>query len=236
MSRCARAGVMTALQEAPGHADAAEAWLSRWTAAGGVLLTATRFRHVTTDAGRGVGRTPIVVGDEVRIVERPVGRADTLARIVRRAERQCCATWPMTPTHRTGGGRQRRSAAHRGGLADPAAPHRVRRQALIAAYAGGLRTDPVPHQIGPRAGGTVRRQFIDLDLTVVTAGRDGLDVVAPCWPAGDGAAGEHSSGKSTLVKSPCAKQTGPPAGSDRGGQGGTPRRSRSPCRCGSPAG
>ena len=153
---------------------------------------------------RELGRTPIVVGDDVGIVGDLSGTPDTLARIVRRGERRTVLrrTADDTDPDRTRRRRQRRPAAHRGGAGRPAAAHRAWSSAtLIAAYAGGLepilcltKTDLAPPE--PFAA-----QFADLDLTITTAGRDDpLDVVAPLLADKVTVLLGHSGvGKSTLV-------------------------------------
>jgi len=72
----------------PEHADAQEAMVvtvdrGRW----GCALGRDPDRRVTAMRARELGRTPIVVGDDVGIVGDLSGRPDTLARIVRRGER-----------------------------------------------------------------------------------------------------------------------------------------------------
>ncbi|PWQ88999.1 ribosome small subunit-dependent GTPase A, partial [Enterococcus faecium] len=74
----------------PEHADAEHAMVvtvdrGRW----GCVLGGDPERPVTAMRARELGRTPIVVGDEVDVVGDLSGRTDTLARIVRRGERRC---------------------------------------------------------------------------------------------------------------------------------------------------
>jgi ribosome biogenesis GTPase len=69
----------------PEHADAEAAMVvsvdrGRW----GCVLGGSPDRRVTAMRARELGRTPIVVGDDVDIVGDLSGRTDTLARIVRR--------------------------------------------------------------------------------------------------------------------------------------------------------
>ncbi len=188
----------------PDHADAAEAMVvtvdrGRW----GCALDGDPDRHVTAMRARELGRTPIVVGDEVGIVGDLSGRADTLARIVRRAERRTVLRRTADDTDPT----ERVVVANADqllivvALADPPPRTGFVERALIAAYAGGLepilcltKSDLAPAE--PFAA-----QFIDLDLTVVTAGRDDpLDVVAPMLAGKVTVLLGHSGvGKSTLV-------------------------------------
>ncbi|GAS93059.1 ribosome biogenesis GTPase [Mycolicibacterium canariasense] len=188
----------------PDHADAAEAMVvtvdrGRW----GCALDGDPDRHVTAMRARELGRTPIVVGDEVGIVGDLSGRADTLARIVRRAERRTVLRRTADDTDPT----ERVVVANADqllvvvALADPPPRTGFVERALIAAYAGGLepilcltKSDLAPAE--PFAA-----QFTGLDLTVVTAGRDDpLDVVAPMLTGKVTVLLGHSGvGKSTLV-------------------------------------
>ncbi len=188
----------------PEHADAAEAMVvtvdrGRW----GCALDGDPDRHVTAMRARELGRTPIVVGDEVGIVGDRSGRADTLARIVRRSERRTVLRRTADDTDPT----ERVVVANADqllvvvALADPPPRTGFVERALIAAYAGGLepilcltKSDLAPPE--PFAA-----QFSDLDLTVLTAGRDDpLDVVAPMLTGKVTVLLGHSGvGKSTLV-------------------------------------
>lgn len=188
----------------PEHADAAAAMVvtvdrGRW----GVVLDGDEQRRVTAMRARELGRTPIVVGDEVDVVGDLSGRPDTLARIVRRGDRRTVLRRTADDTDPT----ERVVVANADqlvivvALADPPPRTGLVDRALIAAYAGGLRpilcltkTDLAPAE--PFAA-----QFADLDLTVITAGRD-----QPVEPLQELLAGHitvllgHSGvGKSTLV-------------------------------------
>lgn len=152
---------------------------------------------------RELGRTPIVVGDDVDIVGDLSGRLDTLARIVRRGERRTVLRRTADDTDPA----ERVVVANADqllivvALADPPPRTGLVDRALIAAFAGGLtpilcltKTDLAPAE--PFAA-----QFVDLDLTVVVAGRDD-----PLLAVADLLAGKitvllgHSGvGKSTLV-------------------------------------
>jgi ribosome biogenesis GTPase len=73
----------------PEHADAVSAMVvtvdrGRW----GCVLGGDPDRLVTAMRARELGRTPIVVGDQVDVVGDLSGRPDSLARIVRRSERR----------------------------------------------------------------------------------------------------------------------------------------------------
>jgi len=123
---------------------------------------------------RELGRTPIVVGDEVDIVGDLSGRHDTLARIVRRGPRRTVLRRTADDTDPT----ERVVVANADqllivvALADPPPRTGLVDRTLIAAYAGGLvpilcltKTDLAPAE--PFA-----EQFADLDLAVIIAGRD----------------------------------------------------------------
>ncbi len=171
----------------------------RW----GCVLGGRPDRRVTAMRARELGRTPIVVGDDVDIVGDLSGRPDTLARIVRRGPRRTVLRRTADDTDPT----ERVVVANADqllivvALADPPPRTGLVDRALIAAYAGGLtpilcltKTDLAPPE--PFA-----KQFDDLDLTVVTAGVDD-----PLLAVADLLAGKitvllgHSGvGKSTLV-------------------------------------
>jgi ribosome biogenesis GTPase len=158
---------------------------------------------VTAMRARELGRTSIVVGDDVGIVGDLSGKTDTLARIVRRGERRTVLRRTADDTDPT----ERVVVANADqllivvALADPPPRTGLVERTLIAAYAGGLepilcltKTDLAPPE--PFA-----EQFADLDLTITIAGRDDpLDVVAPLLADKVTVLLGHSGvGKSTLV-------------------------------------
>ena len=108
----------------------------RW----GCALDRDPGRHVTAMRARELGRTPIVVGDEVGIVGDVSGKPDTLARIVRRGERRTVLRRTADDTDPT----ERVVVANADqllmvvALADPPPRTGLVQRALIAAYAGGL--------------------------------------------------------------------------------------------------
>ena len=188
----------------PTHSDAQEAMVvtvdrGRW----GCALGGDPDHVVTTMRARELGRTPIVVGDSVGIVGDLSGQPDTLARIVRRDERRTVLRRTADDTDPT----ERVVVANADqllmvvALADPPPRAGLVQRALIAAYVGGLqpilcltKTDLAPAE--PFAA-----EFSDLDLTILTAGRDDpLDAVAPLLAGKVTVLLGHSGvGKSTLV-------------------------------------
>jgi ribosome biogenesis GTPase / thiamine phosphate phosphatase len=188
----------------PDHADAEAAMVvtvdrGRW----GCALGGDPEHVVTTMRARELGRTPIVVGDEVDIVGDLSGRPDTLARIVRRGERRTVLRRTADDTDPT----ERVVVANADqllivvALVDPPPRTGFVERSLIAAYAGGLTpvlcltksdlTDPEPFAA----------QFRGLDLTVVTTGHgDGIENVAELLAGKVTVFLGHSGvGKSTLV-------------------------------------
>jgi ribosome biogenesis GTPase / thiamine phosphate phosphatase len=188
----------------PDHADAATAMVvtvdrGRW----GCVLGGDPAQLVNAMRARELGRTPIVVGDDVDIVGDVSGKTDALARIVRRGPRRTVLRRTADDTDPT----ERVVVANADqlmivvALADPPPRTGFVERALIAAYAGGLapilcltKTDLAPPE--PFAA-----QFADLDLTVITAGRDDpLHEVGPLLANKLTVLLGHSGvGKSTLV-------------------------------------
>lgn len=188
----------------PEHADARAAMVvtvdrGRW----GCVLDGDPDQPVTTMRARELGRTPIVVGDDVDVVGDLSGRPDSLARIVRRGERRTVLRRTADDTDTT----ERVVVANADqlvivvALADPPPRTGFVERALIAAYAGGLepilcltKSDLAPPE-------QFAAQFADLDLTVVVAGRDDdLDAVEPLLTGKLTVLLGHSGvGKSTLV-------------------------------------
>jgi ribosome biogenesis GTPase len=171
----------------------------RW----GCALGGDPDRRVTAMRARELGRTPIVVGDEVDIVGDLSGKPDTLARIVRRGERRTVLRRTADDTDPT----ERVVVANADqlmivvALADPPPRTGFVERSLIAAYTGGLtpilcltKSDLAPPE--PFAA-----QFAGLDLQVVTAGRDdGLDTVERLLAGKSTVLVGHSGvGKSTMV-------------------------------------
>jgi ribosome biogenesis GTPase len=188
----------------PEHADAQAGMVvtvdrGRW----GCALGGDPERVVTAMRARELGRTPIVVGDEVDIVGDVTGKRDTLARIVRRGERRTVLRRTADDTDPT----ERVVVANADqlmivvALADPPPRTGFVERSLIAAYTGGLvpilcltKSDLAPPE--PFAA-----QFAGLDLQVVTAGRDDdLDTVVRLLEGKSTVLVGHSGvGKSTMV-------------------------------------
>ena len=188
----------------PEHLDAEDAMVvtvdrGRW----GCALGGDHSRVVVAMRARELGRTPIVVGDEVAIVGDLTGRPDTLARIVRRGERRTVLRRTADDTDPT----ERVVVANADqllmvvALADPPPRTGLVERALIAAYVGGL--DPIlcltKSDLAPPE--PFAANFAGLDLPIIVAGReDPLDAVTPLI---DGKVtvllGHSGVGKSTLV-------------------------------------
>ncbi len=188
----------------PEHADAEDAMVvtvdrGRW----GCALGGDPHRNVTAMRARELGRTPIVVGDEVGIVGDVSGRPDTLARIIRRAERRTVLRRTADDTDPT----ERVVVANADqllivvALADPPPRTGFVERALIAAFTGGLIPILCLTKSDLASPVEFAAQLADLDLQVVTAGRDDpLDVVAPLLAGKVTVLLGHSGvGKSTLV-------------------------------------
>lgn len=171
----------------------------RW----GCALGGDPDRLVTAMRARELGRTPIVVGDEVDIVGDLSGKPDTLSRIVRRGERRTVLRRTADDTDPT----ERVVVANADqlmivvALADPPPRTGFVERSLIAAYTGGLtpilcltKSDLAPPK--PFAA-----QFAGLDLQVVTAGRnDDLETVDQLLEDKSTVLVGHSGvGKSTMV-------------------------------------
>ena len=188
----------------PGHADAETAMVvgvdrGRW----GCVLGGDPGRRVTAMRARELGRTPIVVGDDVELVGDLSGRPDALARIVRRAPRRTVLRRTADDTDPT----ERVVVANADQLlivvamADPPPRTGLVDRTLIAAYAGGLTPMLCLTKTDLAAPGPFAAHFVDLNLTVVAAGRDDpLPAVADLLAGKITVLLGHSGvGKSTLV-------------------------------------
>jgi ribosome biogenesis GTPase len=188
----------------PEHADAVSAMVvtvdrGRW----GCVLGGDPHRQVTAMRARELGRTPIVVGDQVDLVGDLSGQPDTLARIVRRGPRRTVLRRTADDTDPT----ERVVVANADqllvvvALADPPPRTGLVDRTLIAAYTGGLRPILCLTKTDLAPAAPFAEQFADLNLTVVTAGRD--EPVEPVEELLTGRItvllGHSGVGKSTLV-------------------------------------
>jgi ribosome biogenesis GTPase len=188
----------------PEHADASDAMVvtvdrGRW----GCALGGDPAQVVTAMRARELGRTPIVVGDDVGIVGDVSGRPDTLARIVRRGERRTVLRRTADDTDPT----ERVVVANADqllivvALADPPPRTGFVERSLIAAYVGGLTPILCLTKSDLAAPEPFAAQFAGLELTVVTAGRtDPLEAIRDLVTGKVTVFLGHSGvGKSTLV-------------------------------------
>jgi len=191
-------------KQRPEHADARAAMVvtvdrGRW----GCVLGGDPHQPVTAMRARELGRTPIVVGDDVDVVGDLSGRPDTLARIVRRGDRRTVLRRTADDTDPT----ERVVVANADqllivvALADPPPRTGFVERALIAAYTGGLRPILCLTKSDLAPAEPFAAQFADLDLAVVSAGRaDPIDTVLPALAGQLTVLLGHSGvGKSTLV-------------------------------------
>jgi ribosome biogenesis GTPase len=171
----------------------------RW----GCVLDRDPAKPVTAMRARELGRTPIVVGDDVDVVGDLSGGPDALARIVRRGPRRTVLRRTADDTDPT----ERVVVANADqllivvALADPPPRTGLVDRALIAAYAGGLRPILCLTKTDLARPEPFAEQFADLDLIITIAGRDDpLDAVAPLLAGRVTVLLGHSGvGKSTLV-------------------------------------
>nr|WP_254698993.1 ribosome small subunit-dependent GTPase A [Rhodococcus sp. SGAir0479] len=171
----------------------------RW----GVVLGGDPDRPVVTMRARELGRTPIVVGDKVSVVGDLSGKPDTLARIVRVADRETVLRRTADDTDPF----ERIVVANAEqllivvALADPPPRTGFVERALVAAYVGGLKPILCLTKSDLATPDEFAATFADLDVPVVVAGRD--DPIEPVTEilAGRLTAliGHSGVGKSTMV-------------------------------------
>jgi ribosome biogenesis GTPase len=188
----------------PDHAEASTAMVvgvdrGRWTCAveddPNHLVTAMRAREL--------GRTPIVVGDQVGLVGDVTGQPDTLARIVRVAERSSVLRRTADDTDPF----ERIVVANAQelvivtALADPPPRPGFIDRTLVAAYAGGLSAILCLTKSDLASPDELLAAFADLDVTVVVTNRDEApDALRELLADKVSALVGHSGvGKSTLV-------------------------------------
>lgn len=171
----------------------------RW----GCVLGSDPDRPIVAMRARELGRTPIVVGDQVDVVGDLSGRPDTLARIVRVSERRTVLRRTADDTDPferivVGNAEQLFIVV---ALADPPPRTGFVERAMVAAYAGGLQPILCLTKHDLAAESEFAAAFDDLDLTIVYGGID--DPLGPINELLDGnltaLIGHSGVGKSTLV-------------------------------------
>ena len=188
----------------PSHDDAADAMVvsvdrGRW----GCVIDGDPHRRVVAMRARELGRTPVVVGDRVGVVGDLTGRKDSLARIVRVAERSTVLRRTADDTDPY----ERIVVANADqllivtALADPPPRTGFVERALAAAYVGGLAPILCLTKSDLADPAEFTAAFADLDLPVVMAGRDDDLTEVTAMLAGKITAlvGHSGVGKSTLV-------------------------------------
>lgn len=188
----------------PEHADAVPAMITavdrgRWTCA----LDGDPDRPVTAMRAREMGRTPVVVGDTVDLVGDTTGRRDTLARIVRVADRSSVLRRTADDTDPY----ERIVVANAEllvivtALADPPPRRGFIDRCVVAAIAGGLRPLLCLTKSDLADASEVSAAYAELDLSIVVTRHD----TAPEELAGhltgrvSAMIGHSGVGKSTLV-------------------------------------
>ena len=129
----------------------------RW----GCVLGGDPDRLIVTMRARELGRTPIVVGDQVDIVGDLSGKTDTLARIVRVSERSTVlrrTADDTDPFERIVVANAEQLSHRRGTRRSPTA-HRLRRARTGRRLRGWPDADRLPDQERPRTAGGIREHF-----------------------------------------------------------------------------
>ncbi|RMI35771.1 ribosome small subunit-dependent GTPase A [Nocardia stercoris] len=173
--RPGRRGSRPRTKNRPEHLDAQSAMVTavdrgRW----GCVLDGDPDRRIVAMRARELGRTPIVVGDQVDVVGDLTGKPDSLARIVRVAERTTVLRRTADDTDPF----ERVVVANAEqlfivvALADPPPRTGFVERAMVAAYVGGLRPVLCLTKDDLVAGSDFAAEFADLDLTIVHGGRD----------------------------------------------------------------
>ncbi|QIS07772.1 ribosome small subunit-dependent GTPase A [Nocardia brasiliensis] len=188
----------------PQHSDAQAAMVvsvdrGRW----GCVLGDDPGKQIVAMRARELGRTPIVVGDQVDVVGDLSGKPDTLARIVRVTERRTVLRRTADDTDPferivVGNAEQLFIVV---ALADPPPRTGFVERCMVAAYAGGLRPVLCLTKHDLDAESEFASAFADLELTIVYGGiEDPLEPVLELLHDRLTAFIGHSGvGKSTLV-------------------------------------
>lgn len=197
-------GTRPRTKQRPAHDDAEQAMVvsvdrGRW----GCVIDGDPARPVVAMRARELGRTPIVVGDDVSVVGDLSGRPDTLARMVRVADRTSVLRRTADDTDPY----ERIVVANADqlfivtALADPPPRTGFVERALAAAYVGGLTPILALTKSDLADPAEFTAAFTDLDLPIVSAGRD--DPIEPVEQLLSGHMtafiGHSGVGKSTLV-------------------------------------
>ncbi|OLR90404.1 ribosome small subunit-dependent GTPase A [Actinokineospora bangkokensis] len=188
----------------PEHADAVGAMVvgkdrGRWTCA----VDGDADRLVVAMRARELGRTPVVIGDTVELVGDTTGAPDTLARIVRVAERTSVLRRTADDTDAF----ERVVVANAQrllivcALADPPPRTGFIDRCLVAAYAGGLQPTLCLTKSDLADPAELLAQYAELDLPVVITRRDQepAELRALITDEVSAMVGHSGVGKSTLV-------------------------------------
>ncbi|MET8780040.1 ribosome small subunit-dependent GTPase A [Nocardia sp. NPDC050713] len=188
----------------PQHNDAESAMVvsvdrGRW----GCVLGGDPERRIVAMRARELGRTPIVVGDQVDVVGDLSGKPDTLARIVRVGDRRTVlrrTADDTDPFERIVVGNAEKLFIVVA-LADPPPRTGFVERCMVAAYVGGLQPVLCLTKHDLAADSEFASAFDDLDLTIIYGGIDDpleptLDLLTDHLTAFIGHSGV---GKSTLV-------------------------------------
>lgn len=188
----------------PEHADARAAMVvgvdrGRWTCA----LDGKPDQEVIAMRARELGRTPIVVGDLVDLVGDTTGKPDTLARVVRVADRSSV----LRRTADDNDPFERVVVANAGqllivcSLADPPPRTGFIDRCLVAAFAGGLKPVLCLTKADLASPDEVMAAYAELDLPVLVtrSDRDPSEVRARLTDQVSALVGHSGVGKSTLV-------------------------------------
>ncbi|MEE2057549.1 ribosome small subunit-dependent GTPase A [Rhodococcus artemisiae] len=191
-------------KDRPAHSDAIDGMVvsvdrGRW----GVVLGGDPNRGVTTMRARELGRTPIVVGDQVGVVGDLSGRPDTLARIVRVDDRSTVLRRTADDTDPY----ERVVVANAShllivvALADPPPRTGLVERALVAAYTGGLTPVLCLTKSDLADPDEFAAHFADLSVPVMLAGQDDdlTELTALLQGRVTALIGHSGVGKSTLV-------------------------------------